>query len=93
MKRMLSFMLVLVFSIGATACFAYPALDRVQGGLKDILISPLQVTDNVKTEMKVAKFMPFGIVGGTTKGTFYMAKQIVDGAWAIASTPYSLVKK
>ena len=93
MKRMLSSLIMFVFIIGASSCFAANvSIDRVTGGLKDIVTSPLIVTDNVKTEMNAAKFMPFGIVGGAAKGTFYMGKKILDSLWTIVSTPYELVK-
>lgn len=85
--------MVLVFVVATTTCFAHPAIDRVSGGLDRIVTSPLKVSDNVKTEMHAAKFMPFGIVGGAAKGTFYMTKQALHGAWNIVSTPYYLVKK
>ena len=92
MKRILLSAIMLVFVVASTSCFAYPALDRVTGGLKDIATSPLKVTDNVKAEMNKGRFMPFGIIGGVLKGTFYMGKQIVDGSWTIVSTPYAMVK-
>ena len=92
MKRLILALTVLVFA-GTTACFALPGVDRVTGGLKDIAMSPLKVSDNVQTEAKAAKFMPFGIVGGATKGVFYMGKQILDGTYTIVSTPYEMIKK
>ena len=93
MKRILSSLIMLVFIVGTSTCFAaYPAAEKVTGAVKDIISSPLLVTDNVKTEMHSAKFMPFGIVGGAAKGTFYMGKQVLDGAWTIVSTPYHMVK-
>jgi hypothetical protein len=90
MKRIFLSLMVLVF-VGST-CFAYPAVDRATKGVTMIATSPLKVHDAVKTEMHAAKFMPFGIVGGTAKGTFYMGKQIVNGAWKVVSVPYYLVK-
>jgi hypothetical protein len=93
MKRLILSLTVLVFVASTTACFAHPGLDRVTGGLKDIVTSPLNISDNVQTEAKSAKFMPFGIVGGATKGTFYMGKQILDGTYTVVSTPYEMIKK
>ena len=92
MKRIFLSAMMLVFVVASTSCFAYPAVDRVTGGLKDIATSPLKVSDNVKEEMNKGRFMPFGVIGGLLKGTFYMAKQIVDGTWTIVSTPYHMVK-
>ena len=101
MKRMLSSVIIAVFIVGTGSCFAAtpavaptttPATTATEG-LKSIIMSPLQVSDNVKTEMHAAKFMPFGVVGGAAKGTFYMGKQIIDGVWSIVTIPYHMVVK
>ena len=92
MKRMLSSIIMFVFVAASTYVFAAP-VDTLTGGLKDIATSPVIVSDNVKTEMHAAKFMPFGVVGGAAKGTFYMGKKIIDSAWSIVSIPYHMVVK
>ncbi len=92
MKRILSSIVMFVFVVASTYCFAAP-VDTLTGGLKDIVTSPVIVTDNVKTEMNAAKFMPFGVVGGAAKGTFYMGKKIVDSLWSIVTIPYHMAVK
>lgn len=92
MKRLISvFMAVTVLAL-SVPCFADP-VGKFQGGVRDVMMSPLQVSDNVKTETTDAKFLPFALVGGLLKGTFYMAKQIVTGSYAIVTSPIDMIHK
>ena len=90
MKRILLSVTVLMFV--ATTSFALPVVDKAVSGLKDVATSPLEVSDNVKTEMHTAKFMPFGIAGGFLKGSFYMGKQVVGGIFKIITSPLEMTK-
>ena len=92
MKRMVSFFIVLVAITGAAPSFADTA-QKFQGGLKDVIMAPLQVSDNVKMETTNAKFLPFAFAGGFLKGSFYMAKQIVTGTLHMVTSPLDSLPK
>jgi hypothetical protein len=92
MKRILS-VLIAVAVVGLSVpCFA-DTVSKFQGGVRDVMMSPLQVSDNVKTETTNAKFLPFALVGGFMKGSFYMAKQIVTGTYAMVTSPIDMINK
>jgi len=86
MKRTVSILIALAVVALSVTCFADPAA-KFQGGVKDVVMSPLQISDNVKAETTNAKFLPFALVGGLIKGTFYMAKQIVTGTLDVLTSP------
>jgi len=92
MKRILSVFIALAVVALSVPCFADP-VEKFKGGLKDVMMSPLVISDNVKTETTDAKFLPFALVGGFMKGTFYMAKQIVTGTYAMVTSPIDMVHK
>ena len=86
MKRTLSIFTVMVLL--ASPVFAYPQpVEKIKGGLTKVVTSPLEVKDYTLAEYKNAKFMPFGLAGGMLKGTFYMAKKVVDGTIDVATFP------
>ena len=89
MKRTLSFLIVTAVLVAfTTPSFAYPKpVEKLKGGVSTVLTSPLEVRDYTMAETKDAKFLPFALVGGMLKGTFYMAKKMVGGAWDIATFP------
>lgn len=93
MKRMLSFLTVLAVLAVTTPSFAGDMVEKFKGGVKDVMMSPMQVSDNVKAETKDAKFLPFALVGGLLKGGFYMGKKIVTGTLDIVTSPLELIKK
>ena len=66
-------------------------VSKIQSGVKDVLLSPLKVSDNVKAETANAKFLPFALVGGLLKGSFYMAKQIINGTLDVVTSPLDAV--
>lgn len=87
MKRTVSILTALVVFVALSVpCFANTS-DRFQGGLKRVVTSPFQVSDNVRTEGSNAKFLPFGLTGGFLKGCFYMVKEIVGGTMDIVTSP------
>jgi len=92
MKRMVSFFLALAVVVWALPSFADTA-QKFQGGFKDVIMAPLQVSDNVKTETTNAKFLPFALAGGFLKGSFYMAKQIVTGTLNMVTSPLDSLHK
>jgi hypothetical protein len=92
MKRMVSILIALAVLALSVPCYADTA-SRFQGGLKDVMMSPLVVSDNVKTETTNAKFFPFALIGGFMKGSFYMAKQIVTGTFDMVTSPIDMTHK
>jgi hypothetical protein len=92
MKRIISVFIAFAVVALSVPCFADP-VEKFNGGLKDVIMSPLLVSDNVKTETTNAKFFPFALVGGFVKGSFYMAKQIVTGTYAMVTSPIDMVRK
>ncbi len=94
MKRMLSFFLTLVVIVAFTSPSLADSrvIEKFKGGAKDVITSPLVVSDNVMKETKDAKFLPFALVGGLLKGGFYMVKQVVGGVWAMVSSPLEISK-
>jgi hypothetical protein len=92
MKRIVSMLIALAVVISSVPSFADPVA-KMQGGFKDVLMSPMQISDNVKAETTNAKFLPFALVGGLLKGTFYMAKQIVTGTLDVVTSPIDMMHK
>ena len=96
MKRILNSCLALAVVVAfSSTAFAYPrAVEKLRDGAKDVITSPLVLRDNVMTETKDVKMhvLPFALVGGLLKGSFYMGKHIVDGTWAMATSPLEITK-
>ena len=92
MKRIVSIFIAVAVVALSVPCFA-DSMSKFQGGVKDVIMSPLQVSDNVKTETKDAKFLPFALAGGILKGSFYMAKQIVTGTLNVVTSPLEMMHK
>ena len=88
---------VLIFFVVTSVALSLPCYadtsSKIQSGIKDVILAPLQVSDNVKTETKNAKFLPFALVGGVLKGSFYMAKQIVTGTLTVVTSPLEMIHK
>ena len=89
MKRTLSLFTALVVLVAfSTPCFAYPKLvGKFKKGVMAVVTSPLVVSDHAMAEKKDAKFLPFALMGGLLKGSFYMAKKMVGGALDIVTFP------
>jgi len=93
MKRMVSILIALaVVALSTCPSFA-DTMQKFQGGVKDVILSPLQVSDSVKAETTNAKFLPFALAGGLMKGSFYMAKQIVTGTLNVVTSPLDMIHK
>jgi len=92
MKPLISILIVLFVTASAVLSFADTA-SKFKGGIRDVIMSPFQVSDKVKEETTNAKFLPFALVGGLLKGTFYMAKQIVTGTLQVATAPIEMIHK
>jgi len=92
MKRAIFIFLVLSIVSLSDPSLASTA-QTFKGGVKDILTSPLQISDNVKAETANAKFLPFALVGGLLKGSFYMAKKVVTGTLTVVTAPLDMIHK
>ena len=92
MKRVVLFFVVVAVVVLSVPCFADTA-SKFQSGVKDVILSPFQVSNNVKSETDHAKFIPFALAGGFLKGTFYMAKQIVTGTLDVVTSPLEMMHK
>jgi len=90
MKRMISVLIALAVVSLSVPCFADTA-SKFKGGVREVMMSPLQVSDNVKAETTNAKFLPFALAGGFLKGSFYMAKHIVTGTLNIVTSPLDMM--
>ncbi len=90
MKKLVSVLIALAVVALSVPSFA-DTVTKFKGGVKDIMTSPLQVSDNVKAETTNAKFLPFALVGGLMKGGFYMAKQMVTGTFTVVTSPMEMV--
>jgi len=92
MKKIVSVFIALAVVALSVPSFA-DTVTKFQGGVKDVMMSPLQVSDSVKTETTNAKFLPFALAGGILKGSFYMAKQIVTGTLDVVTSPLDMIHK
>ena len=92
MKRIVSILIAVAVVALAVPSFA-DTVSKIQGGVRDVMMSPLQVSDSVKTETTNAKFLPFALAGGVLKGSFYMAKQIVTGTLTVVTSPLDMIHK
>ena len=92
MKRAIFIFLVLSIVSLSDPSLASTA-QTFKGGVRDILTSPLQISDNVKAETANAKFLPFALVGGLLKGSFYMAKKVVTGTLTVVTAPLDMIHK
>ena len=96
MKRLSTLLLAVTVLVAFTSTsFALPrTVEKLRDGAKDVITSPLQVKDHVMAETKEVKahVLPFALVGGLLKGTFYMGKQIIDGAYTMVTSPLELTK-
>ena len=90
MKNIFSILLALVVLTSNVPCFADTS-SKFKGGIKDVFLAPFQVSDNVKTEAANAKFLPFALVGGVLKGSFYMAKQMLTGTVSVVTAPLDMI--
>jgi len=92
MKRLVS-ILIAVAVIGLSVPSFADTVEKFKGGLKEVIMSPLQVSDNVKTESTNAKFLPFALAGGFIKGSFYMVKDIVTGTVHMVTSPVDMLHR
>jgi len=92
MKYFVTILLTFFMFTFSAVSFADPG-QKFQSGIKDVLTSPFQVTENVKQETTNAKFLPFALVGGLLKGSFYMAKKIVTGTLMVVTSPLDMIHK
>ena len=89
MKNMLSLLLVtaLVVVFASSSFAMSQAVEKLKGGVTEVIMSPLEVKDHAMAEAKPGSFLPLSLPGGLLKGTFYMVKKAVGGALDIATFP------
>jgi hypothetical protein len=92
MKRAIPILIALAVVAFCVPCFADTA-SKFHKGVREVMMSPLQVSQNVKEETTFAKFLPFALVGGFLKGVFYMAKHIVTGTLDVVTSPLEMIHK
>jgi hypothetical protein len=86
MKKLI--VVAVVFAVVAVfSTPVYAGVDKLKGGLTDIVKSPLEIVDHTKAEYNSATFKPFGVIGGLLKGSFYMGKKIVGGLYDVVTFP------
>ena len=75
----------------AIAVPAYAAgAEKLGDGFKMFLKSPLQITDNIKSEWEAAELKPIGAVGGALKGLFYAGRDMIHGLFDVLTFPVDL---
>ena len=90
MKRLTTVFVALAVLTMSVPSYADPG-SKFRGGFRDVMMSPMRVSDSVKEETTNAKFLPFALVGGLLKGSFYMAKQIINGTLDVVTSPLDAV--
>ncbi len=89
MKRTFSFLIaVAVLVVFTTPSFAFPRpVEKLKDGVITVVKSPLEIKDHAMSEAKDGSFLPFTLPAGLLKGSFYMAKKMVDGGLDIVTFP------
>jgi len=89
MKNILSlFIVAAIVVVFTTPSFAMrDSVEKLKGGVTDVVKSPLEVRDHLMTEAKDGSFLPITLPAGILKGGFYMAKKAVGGALDIVTFP------
>jgi hypothetical protein len=83
--KLICFLTVTLLAVCTMPVFAEgwdsASLERARDGAGTTLASPLQIPKNIGEEYQNAEFKPFGIIGGTFKGLFYMVKDAGTGIY------------
>jgi len=87
MKKIIALSMVCALVVAFSTPVGAAPVDKLKNGLTDIIKSPLEIVDHTKAEAKEAKFLPFGVMGGLLKGTFYMGKKVVGGVIDVVTFP------
>ena len=85
MKYLARYSLLILLIITLTSCSSFTQ-EQIKNGFNEIAYSPLQISTNIREETPKAQFPPFGAVGGSVKGGFYMIKDILIGILRIATS-------
>ena len=94
MKKFIAIVIVFTLTVSyAGVSYALPKpIDKLKGGMIDVVTSPKELKDYTLKEVKGSKFLPLALVGGLLKGTAYMGKQAVGGVVDIATFPLEMEK-
>ncbi len=89
MKRLIALVMGLSLVLFLSSpLLALPApVEKAKSGVVDIIKSPLEIGHYSMDEIKGAHFKPFGLMGGVMKGTAYMVKKSISGAFDVATFP------
>ena len=94
MKRLIAIVIVFTITVSYSGLlYAMPkSIDKLKGGVMDVVTSPKELKDHTVAEVKDSKIKPLGLISGLLKGAAYMGKKAVYGAVDIATFPIDLKK-
>ena len=88
--------LILIVAFGFMASFIAPvyadvarSMDKLKGGVVDIVKSPLVLIDHTKKEVDGADYKAVGLLKGLIKSPFHMLKKAGKGALDVATFPFT----
>ena len=90
MKKSFTFFLAAVFCVMFASASYAAGMEKLKGGVSELVKSPLQLKDSIVNECNAAKFKPFGVMGGALKGVFYTGKEAVKGLVDIVTFPVDI---
>lgn len=93
MKKLIAVVCMMALvGVFAVPAFADAGVEKLKGGFEQIIKSPVQISDSVQEEYESAEFKPFGVLGGTLKGLFLTAKELVSGTVDVVTFPFDCDK-
>ena len=94
MKQITAIVVIFTLTLSYSGLlYAMPKpIDKLKGGVMDVVTSPKELKDHTLMEVKGSKMLPLAFIGGMLKGTAYMGKKAVGGALDIATFPIDLEK-
>ena len=92
MKKLIAIVIIFTITVSYSGLvYAMPkSIDKLKGGVMDVMTSPKELKDYTVAGVKDSKIMPLGFLGGLLKGTAQMGKKAIYGAVDIATFPIDL---
>ena len=92
MKRLTAIVIIFTLMLSYSGLsYALPKpIDKLKGGVMDVVTSPKELKDHTLSEVKDSKVIPLAFIGGILKGTAYMGKKAVYGVVDIATFPIDM---
>ena len=81
---------VVLFSFTSSVVALPEPINKLKGGVMDIVSAPLEMYTHSAVAVKAADFKPFGLIGGLLKGTAYTIKKAGSGVVDIVTFPVNL---